>query len=166
MDISQNNLDIPISSPRINYGKILHECFNHPLESPTALSVGYKYSADHYTGPTTRKDSISISQPGNAVTLALTMMMFRIFGVAAATLLLAVSAEQATIAPVTAAPSSLLNTRGSVPKLPADEKTTKNCVWWIENDGSKPCLDIPGYWGISFVDWFVWVCLHSSLYNS
>lgn len=47
------------------------------------------------------------------------------------------------------------------PKMPHDANTAADCKWWIDNDGSNKCEDIPDIWGIDMVDWLMWVSTDS-----
>lgn len=47
------------------------------------------------------------------------------------------------------------------PKMPHDPNTAADCKWWIDNDGSNKCEDIPDNWGIDMVDWLMWVSTDS-----
>ncbi|KFG84780.1 hypothetical protein MANI_010103 [Metarhizium anisopliae] len=40
--------------------------------------------------------------------------------------------------------------------MPHDPNTAADCKWWIDNDGSNKCEDIPDNWGIDMVDWLMW----------
>ncbi|OLN89002.1 LysM domain-containing protein-like protein 6 [Colletotrichum chlorophyti] len=46
---------------------------------------------------------------------------------------------------------------GDVPSFPSDPNTTHYCSWWWDNDGSIPCANMPGEWGISLADFLRWV---------
>ncbi|KAJ5364020.1 uncharacterized protein N7496_009733 [Penicillium cataractarum] len=46
--------------------------------------------------------------------------------------------------------------RDDVPKFPYDSNTTPYCTWWVDNDGSTACQDIPAFWAISFDDFRRW----------
>lgn len=48
-----------------------------------------------------------------------------------------------------------------IPKMPHDPNTAADCKWWIDNDGSNKCEDIPDIWGIDMVDWLMWVSTDS-----
>ncbi|KAJ5874552.1 uncharacterized protein N7529_002982 [Penicillium soppii] len=46
--------------------------------------------------------------------------------------------------------------RDETPQLPYDPNTTPYCTWWVDDDGSSKCADIPGYWAISMADFVRW----------
>ncbi|KHO00987.1 LysM domain-containing protein [Metarhizium album ARSEF 1941] len=52
---------------------------------------------------------------------------------------------------------------GQRPRMPYDPNTAANCTWWIDNDGSKKCEDMPEYSGIDMVDWLTRVLQNPSL---
>jgi hypothetical protein len=58
---------------------------------------------------------------------------------------------------VIARPSNLR--RDDIPKFPYDPNTTPYCTWWMDNDGSTNCQDIPDFWAISLDDFRRWVGL-------
>ncbi|KAF5126373.1 LysM domain-containing protein [Metarhizium anisopliae] len=44
--------------------------------------------------------------------------------------------------------------------MPHDPNTVADCKWWIDNDGSNKCEDIPDNWGIDMVDWLMWYAVN------
>ncbi|OAA42199.1 LysM domain-containing protein [Metarhizium rileyi] len=52
--------------------------------------------------------------------------------------------------------ASVAHATSETPKLPYDPNTAADCTWWIENDGSKKCEDIPQFWDIDIIDWIMW----------
>ncbi|KAH8432867.1 uncharacterized protein LDX57_010497 [Aspergillus melleus] len=46
--------------------------------------------------------------------------------------------------------------RDDTPRMPHDPNTTPYCTWWIDNDGSMACTDVPPYWAISMEDFVRW----------
>ncbi|KXJ87029.1 LysM domain-containing protein, partial [Microdochium bolleyi] len=58
--------------------------------------------------------------------------------------------------PAVTAIARSLGVRDATPNLPHDDKTESSCSWWIDNDGSIPCQNIPSEWGISLDNWLYW----------
>lgn len=68
--------------------------------------------------------------------------------------------------PFTLALPNSYNRRGMDPTLPHDPNTTEYCTWWIDNNGSMSCKDIPDTWAISMDDFVRWVSTLQSFFKS
>ncbi|KAL3478573.1 hypothetical protein BJX99DRAFT_105093 [Aspergillus californicus] len=55
-----------------------------------------------------------------------------------------------------AIPANAKYRRDETPNFPSDPDTTSYCTWWWDNDGSIPCADMPGVWGITLADFLRW----------
>ena len=42
------------------------------------------------------------------------------------------------------------------PRLPFEPDTDPDCTWWLDNDGSVSCQNVPYEWAISFNDFLAW----------
>ncbi|KAH6679949.1 LysM domain-containing protein [Plectosphaerella plurivora] len=59
-------------------------------------------------------------------------------------------------APALAADKSSLKHRSENPLFPYDPNTIKTCSYWFDNDGTIPCANMPGEWGITMENFLKW----------